>query len=590
MSSNLTLALRLLADSSGLQRGLTQASQGVKRFTSFARDEVNALKASFNSLTGRLASLGVSLSVAQQVMKSAKLDQSLTQIGQTAGASKAQVTGLRAELFRMATQTGKNVEDLQQGFNNLVQSGMSWDAASSTIKDINIAMAVTGAGANTLSGALGVAAQAFDFDLSKPGMALQLLDKMTVAGRLGNAELEGLSDVFARIGVNAKAAGMNFDQTLAFTETLSLVERAPERLATLADSTLRLFTNANYRKEATKATGVQFFNKDKSARDPSEVFRDLKAKYDKLSSDQDRATFMSAAFGKADLDTQKGLRTLFSGDMLTKSKEFGQNITGASGTLKKDIAEALNNAVSQVGRVKSAMRNAADEFAKPINETLANVIQWAMDKKENGGLGLDGKDMILGGAGLAASTFAAARYGSMAIKAAASKFGGLGAGVATGKGLESAAGVMPVYVVNMPADGLAGNTPGIPGVPSAAGNAAKAAPLVAASIPVVMAAGVAISAYKAYEGFQRLSEGMDRIDADNEARKARRADMEKKLNDFGGEALVNSTKTFDFQQLEKLLMQIAGAKQQPQEINLHLDGEQIATVVNNRNARTASRN
>lgn len=589
MASNLTLVLRLLADSSGLQRGLQQASGGVKRFTGFARGEISALKASFSSLTGKLASLGVSLSVAQQVMKSAKLDQSLTQIGQTAGASKAQVTGLRGELFRMATQTGKNVEDLQQGFNNLVQSGMSWDAASATIKDINIAMAVTGAGADTLSGALSVAAQAFDFDLSKPGMALQLLDKMTVAGRLGNAELEGLADVFSRIGVNAKAAGMNFDQTLAFTETLSLVERSPERLSTLADSTLRLFNNANYRKEATKATGVQFFNKDKSARDPSEVFRDLKAKYDKLTNDQDRAGFMGAAFGKADLDTQKGLRTLFSGDMLTKSKEFGQNLADAGGTLKKDIADALSNAVSQVGRVKSAMRNAADEFAKPINETLANVIQWAMDKKENGGLELDGKDMILGGAGLVASTLAAARYGSMGIKSLAGKFGGIGAGVATGKALEAAAGVTPVYVVNMPGD-LAGGTPAIPGVPASAGGAAKALPLVAASIPVAVAAGVAVSAYKAYEAFQQLSEGMDRIDADNESRRARRAEMEKKLNDFGGEALVNSTKNFDFQQLEKMLIAIAGAKQQPQEINLHLDGQQISAVVDARQKTESRRN
>lgn len=591
MSSNLTLALRLLLDSNSMQRGLTHASGGIKRFAGFARNEIDSLKASFNSLTGKLASLGVSLSVAQQVMKSAKLDQSLTQIGQTAGASKAQVTGLRAELFNLATQTGKNVEDLQQGFNNLVQSGMSWDAARSTIKDINIAMAVTGASADTLSGALGVAAQAFDFDLSKPGMALQLLDKMTVAGRLGNAELEGLSDVFARIGVNAKTAGMNFDQTLAFTETLSLVERAPERLATLADSTLRLFSNANYRKEATAATGVQFFNKDKSQRDPALVFKDLKAKYDKMTNDQDRAALMSAAFGKADLDTQKGLRTLFSGDMLAKSREFGKSITDASGTLKKDTTDALNNAVAQVGRVKAAMRDAADEFSKPINETLANVIQWAMDKKENGGLGLDGKDMIVGGAATTVAMLGAARYGSMGIKALAGKFGGIGTGVATGKALEAAAGVTPVYVVNFPEGGLAGGAPTIPGAAATSG-AAKAAPLIAASIPVAVAAVVAYSSYQAYEGFQRLSEGMDRINADNEARRARRAVIEEKFRAFGGETLVEGTKNYDFQQLDQVLAGIEHAmqSQQQQQINLHIDGEQIATVVNNRNARTASRN
>lgn len=477
MSNNLTLALRILGDSSSLLRGMTQASGSVRRFTSFARSEIGALKSSFNSLTGRLASFGVSLSAAQQVMKSAKLDQSLTQIGQTAGASKAQVIALRAELFNMATQTGKNVEDIQQGFNNLVQSGMSWDAARSTIKDINVAMAVTGAEAGTLSGALGVAAQAFDFDLSKPGLALKLLDKMTVAGRLGNAELESLSDVFSRIGVNAKAAGMNFDQTLAFTETLSLVERAPERLATLADSTLRLFNNANYRKEVTRSTGVQFFNKDKTRRAAAEVLRDIKTQYDKLGSDKDRASFMSAAFGKADLDTQKGMQTLLGGDMLTKSREFAKTIEGAGGALKKDIEDALDNSVSQTGRLGAALRNAADEFAQPINKTLANAIQWAMDKKENGGLGLDGKDMMLGGAALAAGTFAAARYGGMGIGAIANKFGGVGAGVATGKALEAAAGVTPVYVVNMPGDLAGGGGGAVADAASAAGGVAVASKL-----------------------------------------------------------------------------------------------------------------
>lgn len=467
MSNNLTLALRILGDSSSLQRGLTQSSSSIKRFSGFARREIESLKTSFNSLTGKLASLGVSLSVAQQVMMAARLDQSLIRIGQTAGASQAQVIGLRAELFQMAQQTGNNVEDLQQGFNNLVQSGMSWDAARATIKDVNAAMAVTGAEASTLSGALGVAAQAFDFDLSKPGMALKLLDKMTVAGRLGNAELEDLSGVFSRIGVNAKAAGMNFDQTLAFTETLSMVERMPERLATLADSTLRLFNNANYRKETTKATGVQFFNKDGTRRAANEVLQDIKTKYDKLTSDKGRATFLSAAFGKADLDTQKGMLTLLSGDMLTKSEAFGKTIADASGTLKNDMSDALNNAVSQTGRLKAALRSAADEFVKPINKTLSNAIQWAMDKKENGGLGADGKDMMLGGAVLAAGTFAAARYGSMGIKAVADKFGGVGVGVATGKALEAAAGVTPVYVVNMPG-GLAGGASVIPGAPGGA--------------------------------------------------------------------------------------------------------------------------
>lgn len=59
---------------------------------------------------------------------------------------------------------------------------------------------------------------------------------MTQAGFAGNAELEDLASIFGRVGNSAKNAGMDFTQTLAFIERLSLVERQPERLATLVDS------------------------------------------------------------------------------------------------------------------------------------------------------------------------------------------------------------------------------------------------------------------------------------------------------------------------------------------------------------------
>lgn len=49
-----------------------------------------------------------------------------------------------------------------------------------------------------------------------------------------------------------------------------------------------------------------------------------------------------------------------------------------------------------------------------------------------------------------------------AISALAGKFGSVGAGVAAGKALETAAGVTPVFVVNMPGEGIAGSGLNIP--------------------------------------------------------------------------------------------------------------------------------
>lgn len=461
--NNDTIAIRLYTDAARFTAGLISAEGRTRKFGTNVRHEFESLKNTIGSVEGRLASLGVSVGVVATIVQSAHMDKSLIQIGQTAGVSATEVDRLRKELFRMSAETGQNTNDLKEGFNNAVQAGLNFKEALPVIDAVNVAMAVTGANANTLSSGLTVAGTAFNFDLSKPGQALKMLDQMTVAGRLGNAELQSLSDIFARVGPGAATAGLGFEKTLAFIEGLSMIEKQPERLATLADSTLRLFTNANYMQAAASATGVKFFNKDNSRRDPIAVLKDLRKEYAKLKDDKARFVFMSDAFGKADLDTIKGLRTLFSGDVLDKiSGKFTTDITNASNTLKHDLPAAINNAVDQVGRLKAAMRTAADGFVQPINETLSNVIRWGMDKKENGGMGLDGKDMLLGGAGLAIGTLAAARYGSKGISALAGKFGGVAAGVATGKALETAAGVTPVYVVNMPGEGLSGGTAVIP--------------------------------------------------------------------------------------------------------------------------------
>lgn len=460
MANDLSLAIRLFLESRGFEQGLARSGRGVRGFTRGVAREFGALKRTLGTAQGQFAALGASVGVTATIMKSARLDKTLTQIGQTAGVSRRDVELLRGSLFRMAKETGQQVEELSGGFNNLVQSGLSWREALATVEAINPAIAVTGANAQVLASGLTVAAQAFQFDLGNIETAKGLLDKMVVAGRLGNAELENLSGIFSRVGVNAKAANFSFDQTLAFIEQLSMIERQPERLATLADSTLRIFTNLEYMKRAQAATGVDFFDTSGARRDPTQVLAEISAKYARLTTDKQRADAIASAFGQTDLDTQRGLRTLLSGDNVAGISRMSQQLRGATGTLHRDLDAALNNAVDQSGRLARTLREAADDFAKPVNNAISRGVKYLLDTKEQGGLGLSGKDLLAGGAALAGGTLLAGRYGGKALKALAGKFGGVGVGVATGKALEQAAGVMPVYVVNMPGGGFGDSAAG----------------------------------------------------------------------------------------------------------------------------------
>ena len=326
--ADMKLFLQILANASGLKREMGESGTAVSRFTQGAKREFSSLKGALGGIEGKLAGLGISIGALQQMRVSAQLDKDLTQIGQTAGESAGQIALLRSDLFRMGKESGQDVESLKNGFNALVQSGLNMGEAKSTLDGVNIAMAVTGAKAETLSAGLTVAAQAFQFDLAKPGQALELLDKMTVAGRLGNAELENLSGIFARIGVNAQSAGMSFDKTLGFIEALSKVERNPERLATLADSTLRTFTNMNYMASAQKGTGIKFYSDKGKRRDPLDVLKEIKKRYDTLKTDLQRDSFVQAAFGKADLDTIKGIKTLLQSNNLPEVGRMAGLIEG----------------------------------------------------------------------------------------------------------------------------------------------------------------------------------------------------------------------------------------------------------------------
>lgn len=464
MSKNLDLALRLTADATRFVSGVAKGETGVRRLGSAVKGEFQAMGNAFNSIEGRLAKLGIGVSAVALGIQSANLDKDLVQLKLTAGATADEMARMRDTLFTTQSATGQTVDDLKGGVDALIAGGQSMAEATATVGPMAQTMAVAKTNAEALAKAMGVAGKMFDIDLSSTDEARLLLDRMVVAGRAGNAELENLPDIFARIGGNAKSANLGLDQTLALVETLSLVEPNAERLATLTDSTLRVFTTRKYMEDAAKATRVQFFNADKSRRDPLAVVEDIKKQYDKLTNDKDRFRFVSKAFGAADMDTQRGLKTLLDGQSLSRLDEILRDIKGAGGTIARDLPEAINNSVDQVGRLRGELRKAADDFARPINDTLTNAIKWGLDSKDNGGLGLSGTDILLGGALGAAGIFGTARYGGKALKGLAGKLGGTAAGVATGKALEEMAGVTPVYVVNM-GDGMGATSPldAIPG-------------------------------------------------------------------------------------------------------------------------------
>lgn len=448
MSAAYVVSVRIDGSAAGYLRATQQAQQGTRSFTTAVRAEFDRLRSFMQSAQGQIASLGLGVGLVQTQRNAALLEQRLTQIRLTAGSTVAEQTEAYKTMFDLIKRNGGVMEDAVTGYNNLIQAGLKHKEALEATKAVSLARAVTGANEESLSGSLTVGAANFNFDLAKAGVATSMLDRMTVAGRLGNAELEQLSTIFPRVAQRAQTAGMGFEKTLAFIEGLSQIERQPERLATLADSTLRLFTNANYAKDAEKATGVSFFNRDGSRRDPVQVLEDMQKGFGRLTTDAQRFQYINKAFGKADLDTQRGVLALLSGKGLENIAKFEKQIKDASDTLKRDLPDALNNAAVQASRLKNTLRLAAEEFARPVNDAVANAIKYLLDSKDEGGLGLSGGQITGAATAGAVGVYALSRMLPSIVTRLLGRAGGVAAGVAEGKALQAAAGITPVYVTN----------------------------------------------------------------------------------------------------------------------------------------------
>ncbi|GAP66261.1 phage-related tail protein [Mizugakiibacter sediminis] len=470
--------LRRVGDSGGVFRIMGRA----------VRSELKHIKSAIDSTMGKLAALGVGFKTGQAVVASARLDRALIRTRQTADMTPAQQADLRTLLFQLGRSNGNDVDRLREGFDTFVASGLSYQPAKEAIKAVDVGSTISDADPTTLARGLLVGAKAFNFDLAEPGRALDMLEKMIVAGRAGNAELENLSDIFARIGPNATRAGLGFEQTLALVETLSGLEMQPERLATLGESTLRLWSNANYMRAAEKATHVRFFNQDGSRRDIVDVLADLKGRYDKLGTDRQRMRFISAAFGHADLDTQKGIQFLLTGNNLQTFRGTQQQVAQAHGVASRDLAENRASATAVAGRMRNTLGEAIDRMAQPINKAFADAGSYLLDD-----LNLSGEQLIGGTfvAGLGAHSLG--RFGKYGLgKISKWLDGGTDTlrNIAVGRALHDATGVLPVFVTNWSGAPAAasGGTPSV--VPT--GTAAKV--IGGAVVPITVSSAIAVTA------------------------------------------------------------------------------------------------
>ncbi|WP_339429507.1 phage tail tape measure protein [Pseudomonas taetrolens] len=451
-----------------LREGTDKAGRSMlnlKNLAGRARAELSRIKGAvgsgigsmFKGIPGKVAGLGMGYMAYRQLVSSAQLDRQLVRTQQTAGMSKDEIGEWRNNSFKLGEKYGVERPQVQSGFDTLIASGLTYDQAKEAIDAIAQAVAVTGAEANILAKALITASSAFKIDLGNPGAALDLLQKMTVAGRLGNAELENLSSIFPVIGQDAVKAGMSIEEALSFVEVLSTSEMEPSRLATLAKSSLRLFTNKTYSDQVTKETKIPFFEKDGKRRSPADVYSDISTQYSRLDTDKERSIYLGKVLKSMDQETVTGTGSWLSSGAIQLFRSNTNKVEGAGPLFNSNLKDNVESATGTAGRMRATLLHLTDRASQPINATFARVGTAMLDAIQASGESAFNPDYvntitgIFSGAGIPG---AAALTESLLGGGVEGLFGGANTmrQVITGQVLQDATGVTPVYVVNFPSD------------------------------------------------------------------------------------------------------------------------------------------
>jgi hypothetical protein len=464
----LTLAMRLMLDGQQWVHGLRSAGGEIKKFSGSARSEVGSLKDSFKAVRGKLIELGVMAGTTATVIQSARLDKNLDKIGLNAGVGRSEVKQLRGELFKLAQETATPIENLVDTVDLLVRNGSGWSESINLLKAAGTEAARSGEDVATLADAMTNAASSFRIDLSQPKAAEKLLDRISIAATQGKAHLDTLAVALERVGPDAKdKAGLNLEQTLALVQTMAAREGQPRRLLSMFESTVGLFSSRESLRNIQRGAGVPAFDSQGNPRNMLDILDQMKVKYDRLGNRQ-KMLFMSRVFQGADQNAVKGIETLLEGNNLQGLRSQAQSNSLRSLTSDSGARPAIDNMIDQVERLKAALRDAGDSFARPIKSAIDYAIKFALDKRSQGGLELSGTQLALGAAGAIGAGYLAKRFGGPIV----GKLFGLAGGVATGKAIEAAAGVTPVFVTNWPAGGAGGG--GILDVLTGAGAGAAA--------------------------------------------------------------------------------------------------------------------
>ena len=477
MAKDLTVALRLLADPSGLDAGLRRGESSVHKFTAGVERTFRDLSRHISSVNSQLAGIGMGLSLGAGVRAFAQLDDAMTKLEVAAmdklSKTNRQFDDVKNKIIDIGNKLPGTTADFAQVGQALLENGTSMgqmlDGALDAASQLKVVMGMTseesgfmvarmresfGLAANELPKMADYMQRAkFAYGL-KPG---EIQEAAVYSGTTTNLlGLHGAEQAKKLLALQGMGAGMGLTGSQFGVDLKDMLDNMSKGVEQLEAAKKGLKKNAM---DAINGAGVKldFFDSSGHFNGLESMVDTLSAAYKKLVAhggekealDVFKQLFKEQGGNAALLLGQKG-RAGFD-ESIRKFEEqasLQQRILRTTQSLNNE----WENLTSNIENAMAALTGPAVKKLEPLlNGATAGIgsfSDWMRNNPEQT------KNLSYGAAGVAA---VGGLLGTLGMgRRLLGSIGGTAVGVAEGKALEKAAGVTPVFVTNWPG-GIGGN-------------------------------------------------------------------------------------------------------------------------------------
>lgn len=322
----------------------------------------NAGKGMTQYVTAPLAAVGVA--AAKTTMD---FDTAMSQVAATMGKTNEEITDLREFAKEMGSTTAFSATQAAEGLNYMALAGYDSEKA---MKMLPTVLNLAAAGCMDLGAASDMVTDA----QTALGLSMEetttMVDQMAQTSAKSNTSVEQLGNAILKIGPTAKSMSGGTRELNQVLGVLADNGIKGEEAGTHLRNVL-LSMNTDKVKDAFREMGVEIFDAQGNMRDLSEVFPELSAAMDGMTS-EDRTAMLQKLFNKTDLAAVNSLLDT-SAD---RWKELGSAIEGSAGAAGQMADTQLDNMKGSLTLLKSALEGAGISIGEVLAPAIRKVAEW----------------------------------------------------------------------------------------------------------------------------------------------------------------------------------------------------------------------